>query len=612
MKHDISKLVSSYGGVGSVIDVVDFNKDYSFIIENYDSWSFNGNESINDPRLLERLRGKGFGQLNDIKRIVTKTNVCARYFPRYFYYEGNNELKRFKEWKDEFNYKVENGEYADDKGFDFPLTLQKKKNSNRLGKRALKQVEYISICRHGHIQDIPWEEILTVDGNFDGDIIQRKPEQKFEKLKREGDFICGYNKGVKTHRIKLKQLEGKKIKCDGYSPQNDMTEGTIIVDDYAEICLLRSNAVYFANTIHSIYIPSESSGKCSISDEDFKRIKEDYIDEGYSNEKIKLKLISNGFSTSLIDKFLIDNKCRNIEENSLTEQEYRTGELIYLTNPENAYDNEKNGDSLKFDVLDTIDNFKSIGIKKIVRVRKLKQTSVQIAFTRTAPLDIDMFDFKAGDKEKNKVVPISTSNNPNIYTIKHIPAVESYGEGLLFILENEKIKTWYESNKNNLKLLIDSLKYNAEIDDRFKFKSQDLTPTILLVHTLSHILMMELGYSVGYNLSALRERLYIGKDGIGFMIYTIEGKGGSLGGIESLCDNQDELFNIFKRAISRSKNCSNDPICLNSDGQGLHKLNKGACQSCSLVPDLCCEMGNVFLDRNVLIGKEFGFFKNNV
>ena len=83
---------------------------------------------------------------------------------------------------------------------------------------------------------------------------------------------------------------------------------------------------------------------------------------------------------------------------------------------------------------------------------------------------------------------------------------------------------------------------------------------------------------------------------------------GSMGGLVSQGE-PEKLLEIIKRGLERSINCSSDPLCWESEGQGIFDLNLSACFSCSLVAETACEEMNLGLDRRVLVDEEFGFFK---
>ncbi len=59
----------------------------------------------------------------------------------------------------------------------------------------------------------------------------------------------------------------------------------------------------------------------------------------------------------------------------------------------------------------------------------------------------------------------------------------------------------------------------------------------------------------------------------------------------------------------RATDCATDPICYHTHGQGIANLNLSACFSCTLLPETSCEMFNCYLDRRILIDRDYGYFK---
>ncbi len=72
----------------------------------------------------------------------------------------------------------------------------------------------------------------------------------------------------------------------------------------------------------------------------------------------------------------------------------------------------------------------------------------------------------------------------------------------------------------------------------------------------------------------------------------------------------DKVLNLIIKAMQRAEDCSSDPLCWESEGQGIFDLNLAACFSCSLVSETACEEMNLGLDRRVLVDNEFGLFRN--
>mgnify|MGYP001357290385 CR=1 FL=1 len=140
-----------------------------------------------------------------------------------------------------------------------------------------------------------------------------------------------------------------------------------------------------------------------------------------------------------------------------------------------------------------------------------------------------------------------------------------------------------------------------------------------MLHTLAHLLILQLSFECGYAAASLRERIYSADPGSGFdpmasiLIYTADSDSeGSLGGLvrQGL---PDKLIPTFLSALESGSWCSSDPICRELAGQGLEGLNRAACHCCSLIAETSCTGFNTLLDRMVLLGDDeeqgnYGFF----
>ena len=62
--------------------------------------------------------------------------------------------------------------------------------------------------------------------------------------------------------------------------------------------------------------------------------------------------------------------------------------------------------------------------------------------------------------------------------------------------------------------------------------------------------------------------------------------------------------------FNRATDCSSDPICIESGGQGVGLLNLAACHSCTLTPETSCELSNLYLDRKIITSAEYGYYRN--
>jgi hypothetical protein len=223
-------------------------------------------------------------------------------------------------------------------------------------------------------------------------------------------------------------------------------------------------------------------------------------------------------------------------------------------------------------------------------VHRLREVKVLRGFTRLQQT--------TGDPYTSQCAPIWKG------FAKWLPAIQIYGEGIHFELDPDRLHAW--GAKTNV------LKRVSVINDRYAgVRPNDnharITPEFILVHTLSHLLINQLGLDCGYSSSSLREKIYVGMEegGIrwaGALIYTATScADGTLGGL--VRQGNPDLFGATLRiAIENAKWCSSDPLCVESKGQGVDALNFAACHACAIVSETSCEHRNVFLDRALIVG----------
>ena len=183
----------------------------------------------------------------------------------------------------------------------------------------------------------------------------------------------------------------------------------------------------------------------------------------------------------------------------------------------------------------------------------------------------------------------------------------------------DKILNWFneQSSNKNFKKRIETIRNNG-VNSEYKpskekekmFSNLHYLSKFILIHTFSHILIKELEFLTGYSASSISERLYVNENDMqGVLIYTMAGAEGSFGGLVSQ-SNPERFIKILESALARAKDCASDPICYNSEGQGIGGLNLAACYSCSLLPETSCEEFNSYLDRALLIDKNYGLYND--
>ncbi len=238
-------------------------------------------------------------------------------------------------------------------------------------------------------------------------------------------------------------------------------------------------------------------------------------------------------------------------------------------------------------------------VQRVGLVRKLRETRVMTGFTRINPPSGKGDDLQA----------MQRNGKP-----RWLPAIVVRGEGIFLEFKAERFAAPAPALAERVALLTKNLeKQRAE-------RGQDPRPIdagFLTIHALAHALIRELTFLCGYGSSALRERIYHGKDAdgksmLGLLIYTASGDSeGTLGGLVSQGE-PDKLEALFSSALRRSGWCSNDRVCIESPARGANSLSMAACHGCMLLPETSCEEGNRLLDRALLIGTpsspSIGFF----
>ena len=192
------------------------------------------------------------------------------------------------------------------------------------------------------------------------------------------------------------------------------------------------------------------------------------------------------------------------------------------------------------------------------------------------------------------------------------PAIEVKGEGIFIVLNETALTTWEAREEVAARASLIDRRYKKRAEHWGKEVDREITPRLVLIHTLAHALIDQLALDAGYPAASLRERLYVCDDMHAFLVYTATtDSAGSLGGL--IAQGQPlRLEHALRSAVTRAAWCSADPVCIEDEGQGADGLNLAACHACALLPETSCEEMNTLLDRGMLVGTpddvSIGFF----
>ena len=475
----------------------------------------------------------------------------------------------------------------------------------------------VTVCEKGHLNDFPWIEWVHKEEKKG---ICNKPELLFKTSPLTISCSCG----AKTTLIdafdndcfqKLNEkFKKNQFRCDGNHPFRHKREEC---DCYPRTVQRGSSSVYFPMVYSSVVIPPYAD-KLNAKIEQSKAYNEciSIIRHIISHEGPEGKIatitrdlpewvdkITNeiGASASDVEKIL----CRKWQSPAANNTEieniqYRIEEYDALSG-EISSSNENSGDFCREEI--DISKYKLSHIKSISLINKVRVVKALVGFSRLHPVDTCKASGFVSIKE---------------YMTNWYPAYEVRGEGIFIEFKQDEIADWIKSNPA-IKERAECLQENYKNSFIGKYHSRNITPKFLMLHTLSHLLISQLSFECGYNVASLSERIYSseksdGKEMAGIFIYTANGDSeGTLGGLVRQ-GRPDAFPRIFRKAIERAKVCSNDPICIMSNGQGRDSLNLAACYACGLLPETCCEERNSFLDRGIIIGTyenpEIGFWSD--
>lgn len=662
------KLISAYGGVGSIVEtrsgvimILPFSK-WPFFNKNYKG----EHEQIDDPRLVNRLK-EWFPNIKKLVRIpvnklgndkkverVTKDEVVnAEYFPKWMFSPKTRRFAPLEEWfrrwnNHNFSKKSEDKDlflppkcidsYSDSYSDSMKIDNGKQKKSLRRFVE-LEQVRFILTSSSGKICDIPWDrwvyssketkpstdvyhdDLAVDDGKETGNYLDWNvpiPENIYFKYTTSDKFndlrgisIVAISKETEKE-VRRRILAGifnlkvseRELKNAGLLPNYELNSKMKVV-------IRSSNSVYYPNIVSSLYLPPKKTQGYFFSDEEIIYIKE-FLTQGISIDLLPnlLKVVCHTNRDIDSIKYLINHDYIQSEtiSSAILEEQYRYGEYKFITTQKTQY--QDNDYQLVFEPVNESFYNDVDGISQIYAMDRLKLTSVQPSYTRQEPIDKDSF-LTEDETDQPEKVPIKKmyTHGWRKESISYFPAIESYGEGIFIDFDNEQIKKWEEDNANFINERIGYIQHNFEKNKRPE-QERIITAKFIMIHTFSHLIIKELEFLCGYSASSLQERLYIGNEMQGILIYTIAGSEGSYGGLVSLAKS-DKIGKIIKSALARATDCASDPICYHTDseGQGSGGTNLAACYSCALLPETSCEEFNSFLDRILIVDKEYGYFK---
>jgi hypothetical protein len=244
------------------------------------------------------------------------------------------------------------------------------------------------------------------------------------------------------------------------------------------------------------------------------------------------------------------------------------------------------------------DNFSPVAgdrLDRIILVDRLREVMVQLGFTR----------FEGAIADVDGELSVAVRRAELGLETDWIPAIEVRGEGVFIAFNKKRVEAWQELEavKERGKILLQG--FQVWRDARGLSEKQVKFPGMpyIMLHTVSHLLLIAVTLQCGYGASALKERIYaVPEVGYGILLYT--GSSGSEGTLGGLIEVGKNIEHYLESALDIGKLCSNDPVCsqhVPNSEQEDRLLHGSACHGCLFVAETSCEKHNEFLDRALVL-----------
>jgi hypothetical protein len=602
----LSQLISTFGP-GSMVDL----PTRSVIISGLDRWDIRDDKVsrvISEPR-LQRLLEKSMrdaGRLAPDSSIALRTppvntetqaygdppSVDAMVFPELFVCErmegdraGDIRRRRLVLWQ----------------ALDNNTTKRKYRSPDDDKLVDVSPIRFVGACGNGHIDDIDWRWAVHL-----GDQCSRPmflEERGTSGAPADTAVVCECGR-----RITLQEanIEGRLGKCRGNRPWlgRDKKEEC---GNHLKLLTRTATNTYFSQVATVISLPQGDDNLARAVDAAWENLRSvESVDE----LKVLFKLIpgvTGALSGHHLDACFAHILARQREEIGDANLSPRIAEFDLLASGRDVIGNPARDSRLYATTLPRSDWEQPSSpmplIRNVVAVHRLREVSCIYGFTRVEPAPTIEDDIEE--------VRLAVSGAPLAETLDWLPAIEQFGEGIFIHIDPTIVEQWLakpEVAVRGNQLLAGFDRWKAGNAARAKIKYPGLA--YVLLHSLSHAMMIEVALESGYPASSIKERIYAlqgMEDGrqirrLGVLIYTAStGAQGTLGG---LVGSAPRVVQILVNALARISICSNDPICADHDPASTNddrSLHGAACHGCLLVAETSCEKRNEFLDRALLI-----------
>jgi hypothetical protein len=472
----------------------------------------------------------------------------------------------------------------------------------KCSERALVPMRFVMACENGHMDDVPWDYWAHSGPKGNRNCDDKRNQLEFRSNAARGSGLdalsirctnsnCGSSRDLGSITAPL-QLQQLGIKCNGRQPWEKMQPGSC--DASPRVLQRGASNLYFPVVRSALDIPVAGA---LAGGSDLEAAVSGHMH--FESCKDLVAKEQDAAASALAQMIASDNECSADDVLAIIK-----GDLPEPGNMQLPSDEQLK--AAEWEVLSSVDVVNSLSKNFVARVEPDLPTydrwGISKLIERVVLLDklreVRAFCGYERVDTNGQIVPPAGQHE----SIKWLPAIEVFGEGIFLQLNQNEIEGWKSENKefSSTRLATVVENYNKR---QISYLSEP-TLELLTLHTLAHLLIRQLSFECGYSSGSIRERIYAAPGQAGVLIYTADSDSeGSLGGLVQQGESRKILATIAA-ALETACWCSNDPVCSEMEMQGVMGLNKAACHSCTLVSETSCTMNNLMLDRKLLIGTE--------
>ena len=577
-----SQLITTYGP-GAMIDL----PDYSVIVSGLDDWAHSRREKIEEPRLVAKLK-----RLLDVPTLELYTPprheanstqpapVGARIFPTWFIVKDARQSPVNPQWRRRRLVRWTH------------LNGQRRFVDEYNKRQPVVPVRFVSGCRRGHIDDLNWRGFV----HQGADPCERP--LWLEERGTSGDIIdtfgicdCGAQRSLSEA---FGFESGALGTCRGMRPWIGLYAREECDEAYRLLVRTASNA-YFPQVMSVISLPEFDAGLAARVTTHFERLKT--LNDVAMLIHFRSVPELNAAFAAIDDTDVIAEFNRQSGDSEPDDVPVKVAEFQMLNKSdaligEDAPGSKFHAETLDRDTWDPDTTTLNGPVQNLVLVHRLREVASLLGFTR----------LEAVSPDRDGELDLEVERAALAETITWLPTIENRGEGVFFSVSVDAVRDWLSrSEVLERGRIIESgwrqwCKERNRPDDGFPG-----LPYVML-HSLAHMLITAISLDCGYPASSLRERVYVGVNGYGILIYT--GSSDSDGTLGGLVEAGQRLPSYLKQACADHLLCSNDPVCAEHSPETSldnRPLHGAACHGCLLIAETSCEQRNDFLDRALVV-----------